>query len=69
MAVPRNLKAYNEVFGFSPLTARAHLKHTVQKLGVETRTAAAIRALETLGDVDGAGAQGSRQPQRRPWSG
>src|SRR5262249_29629813 len=36
------------VLGISPLTVRTHLEHIYQKLRVETRTAATIRALETL---------------------
>ncbi len=43
------------ILGLSPLTVRTHLEHIFQKLGVETRTAAAVRALEALGDADGAG--------------
>jgi len=36
------------ILGLSPLTVRTHLEHIYQKLGVETRTAATMRALETM---------------------
>ena len=37
------------ILGLSPLTVRTHLEHIYQKLGVETRLAATVRAQETLG--------------------
>jgi DNA-binding CsgD family transcriptional regulator len=37
------------ILALSPLTVRTHLEHVYKKLGVETRTAATVRALETLG--------------------
>src|ERR1700682_392593 len=37
------------ILALSPLTVRTHLEHVYQKLGVETRTAATVRALEALG--------------------
>jgi DNA-binding CsgD family transcriptional regulator len=38
------------VLSISPRTVQKHLEHIFQKLGVETRTAAAVRALGTSGD-------------------
>jgi DNA-binding CsgD family transcriptional regulator len=38
------------VLAISPRTVQKHLEHIFQKLGVETRTAAAVRALGVLGD-------------------
>jgi DNA-binding CsgD family transcriptional regulator len=38
------------VLAISPRTVQKHLEHIFQKLGVETRTAAAIRALAAAGD-------------------
>jgi DNA-binding CsgD family transcriptional regulator len=35
------------ILAISARTVQKHLEHIFQKLGVETRTAAAIRALET----------------------
>jgi len=37
------------ILALSPLTVRTHLEHVYKKLGVETRTAATVRALEALG--------------------
>jgi DNA-binding CsgD family transcriptional regulator len=37
------------ILALSPLTVRLHLEHIYRKLGVETRTAAVMQALETLG--------------------
>lgn len=37
------------ILACSPLTVRTHLERIYHKLGVETRTAATMRALETLG--------------------
>jgi DNA-binding CsgD family transcriptional regulator len=37
------------ILALSPLTVRTHLEHVFEKLGVETRTAATLRALEVLG--------------------
>ena len=34
------------IMGISPRTVQKHLEHVFEKLGVETRTAAAVRALE-----------------------
>ena len=41
------------ILALSPLTVRTHLEHMFAKLGVETRTAAAVRGLEALGRVTG----------------
>jgi DNA-binding CsgD family transcriptional regulator len=38
------------VLAISPRTVQKHLEHIFQKLGVETRTAAAVRALAATGD-------------------
>ena len=37
------------ILGLSPHTVRTHLEDIYQKLGVETRTAATARTLDTLG--------------------
>ena len=37
------------ILGLSDRTVQKHLEHIFQKLGVETRTTATVRALETLG--------------------
>jgi DNA-binding CsgD family transcriptional regulator len=39
------------VLAISPRTVQKHLEHIFQKLGVETRTAAAMRALEAVDDM------------------
>jgi DNA-binding CsgD family transcriptional regulator len=41
------------VLAISARTVQKHLQHIFQKLGVETRTAAAIRALEAVDDLAG----------------
>jgi len=38
------------ILAISPRTVQKHLEHIFQKLGVETRTAAAIRALAAADD-------------------
>jgi DNA-binding CsgD family transcriptional regulator len=40
------------ILSLSPLTVRTHLEHIFRKIGVETRTAAAIRALEATDGAD-----------------
>lgn len=39
------------ILGTSPRTVQKHLEHIYQKLGVETRTAAAARALQAAGSI------------------
>jgi DNA-binding CsgD family transcriptional regulator len=43
------------ILGVSRRTVQKHLEHTFQKLGVETRTAAIVRVMESL-DAPAAGA-------------
>ena len=38
--------AIGEILGMSPRTVQKHLQHIYEKLGVETRTAAVVRAME-----------------------
>ena len=40
-----------EILGTSPTTVTKHLEHVFEKLGVETRTAAAARVLRTLPEL------------------
>ncbi len=40
------------ILGCSEATAKRHVLHIFEKLGVETRTTAALRAIETLGRMD-----------------
>src|SRR5207302_2246864 len=42
-----------QILGARPATVAQHLKHVFRKLGVETRTAAAVRALEAAGPAAG----------------
>ena len=49
------------ILAISARTVQKHLEHIFQKLGVETRTAAAIRALEAFDDP--AAASGARLTQ------
>ena len=42
-----------EILGMSPRTVQKHLQHIYEKLGVETRTAAVMRAME-IGELRGA---------------
>jgi CheY-like chemotaxis protein/DNA-binding CsgD family transcriptional regulator len=51
-----------EILGMSPRTANKHLEHVFEKLGVETRTAAARMALNA---GDAANRAASRQPNPR----
>jgi DNA-binding CsgD family transcriptional regulator len=46
LAAGKTDKDIGEILGMSPRTVQKHLQHIYEKLGVETRTAAVVRAME-----------------------
>ena len=46
LAAGKTDRDIGEILGMSPRTVQKHLQHIYQKLGVETRTAAVVRAME-----------------------
>jgi len=46
LAAGKTDKEIGEILGMSPRTVQKHLQHIYEKLGVETRTAAVMRAME-----------------------
>jgi len=52
LAAGKTDKDIGAILGMSPRTVQKHLQHIYEKLGVETRTAAVVRAME-LGSVPG----------------
>lgn len=50
LAAGKTDRDIGEILGMSPRTVQKHLQHIYEKLGVETRTAAVVRAME-LGTV------------------
>ena len=45
LAAGKTDREIGEILGMSPRTVQKHLQHIYEKLGVETRTAAVMRAL------------------------
>src|SRR5437764_8992447 len=58
------------ILGCSEGTVKKHLQHIFPKLGVETRTAAAIACLQAIAQVAGTTAPGTgaEHDRRPPWS-
>ena len=58
------------ILGCAERTVKKHLQHIFPKLGVETRTAAAIAYLQAIAQVAGTttSGTGAEHDQRRPWS-
>ncbi len=46
LAAGKTDKDISDILGTSPRTIQKHLQHIYEKLGVETRTAAVVRAME-----------------------
>ena len=48
-ALGKTNRDIGEILGTSPRTVTKHMEHILQKIGVETRTAAAARVLKLIG--------------------
>ncbi len=60
LAAGKTDRDIGEILGMSPRTVQKHLQHIYQKLGVETRTAAVVRAMEMTSAAPRAPAPGDR---------
>ena len=58
LAAGKTDKDIGQILGMSPRTVQKHLQHIYEKLGVETRTAAVVRAMEISTGGQGPGPAG-----------